>query len=236
MNMKKSLSLLVVAGLFIFLNACVKNVENTPPSKKTYVGMMHMAPWSPSVEVYFNDSKVSQAVAPGVSSQLYEPFEPKSYQVKFKKGGSDSLVASLPAETYDSLKYYTLLLYNESQTSVKAFRIVDDYSMLTLNQAFIRFFHFSPNIGPVDFFVEAAKMSADRVYTDNLGNPSYNSFTAQQPGAYNITVKRTGTGETIAQAINIVFQQANAYTIYLSGLEGVIGNGGPSVKVIRAAQ
>ena len=236
MNMKKGLSLLVVAGLFIFLNGCVKGVENIPPTKKTYVGMMHMAPWSPSVEVYFNDSKVSQSIAPGVSSQLYEPFEPKSYQVKFKKGGADSLVASLPAENYDSSKYYTLLLYNESQTSVKAFRIVDDYSILNLNQAFIRFFHFSPNTGTVDFFVEAAKMSAARVYTDNIGNPSYSSFTAQQPGAYNITVKRAGTDEIIAQVHNIVFQAANAYTIYLSGLEGVIGVGGPSVRVIRAAQ
>ncbi len=234
--MKKSLSLLVLAGFILLMNACVKGVSSPPPKKKTYVNIMHMAPWSPAVEVYFNDLKVSQVVNPGVSSQLYEGFDPKTYAIKFKKASTDSLVASLPGEVYDSLKYYTLLLYNESQTSVKAFRIQDDYSNLTLTQAFIRFFHFSPNTGPVDLFIETAKASADRVYTDNLGNASYNAFTTQQPGGYNIAVKRSGTGETLATALNVVFQQGNAYTIYLSGLDGVIGVGGLSVRVIRAAQ
>jgi hypothetical protein len=238
MNMKKSLSLLVVAGFILMLNACVKGYSNdTPPTKKAYVNLMHQAPWSPAVEVFFNDVKVSQVVNPGVSTQLYEPFDPKTYTVKFKKAGSDSLVASLPAEVYDSLKYYTLLLYNESQTSVKAFRIADDYSVLTTTQAYVRFFHLSPNTtGAVDLFIETAKVTADRVYTDNLGNPSYNAFTAQQPGGYNIAVKRSGTGEILTQAFNVVFQQGNAYTIYLSGLDGVIGVGGLSLRVIRAAQ
>lgn len=233
---RKNVFLAVGALSFIIflLTGCLKDIENTPPSPKTYLSVMHMAPRAPSVEIYFNDTIASSAISAGAVSSAYTALVPKVLDIKFKKAGSDSLVAGIPSAFYDSLKYYTLLLYNVDSTHAGAIRIRDDYSVLTTDKAFYRFFHMSPDAGNVDLYFDNTLIAAGRNYADNTVSSYFNEFTALSPGTPTVYVKKAGSDSVLAQA-NVSFHAANAYTLYLKGLPGGTGNNALSVGVLQAA-
>lgn len=134
------------------MTSCLKSVENTPPKPLTFVSVLHLAPAAPDVDVYLNGTKSTNAPIPsGSFFSRYSALDPNVYAVTFKKGNSDSVVASIPAEPYDSLKYATLVLYNDPYgPGVKAVKIDDNFSQLNGNQTNFRFFHLAPGLMPVD--------------------------------------------------------------------------------------
>ena len=230
-------NMLLVAGALSFialLTGCIKDVSNTPPSPKTYISVMHLAPRAPAVQLYFNGTQASSAINPGVVSASYASLAPSAFSVDFKKASSDSVVANIPSDIYDSLKFYTLLLYNIDSTHARAVKIEDDFSMLTSDKAYFRFFHMSPDIGNVDLFFESNAVATGRQYVDNVTSNYYNEFNPITSNTYNIYVKKAGVDSVIATANQVLLSPGSAYTIFLKGIPGGTGGTALGVSVLQA--
>jgi hypothetical protein len=234
---KNNVLLLVGASLFItmLLSGCLKSTPNEPPKPMAYFSVMHLAPRAPSVEIYFNSEKASNPFTSGSFTDRYYEVDPGLFSLTFKKAGGDSVVASILPDRYDSLRYYTILLYNTPDTLVNAEAIYDDYSVLTSDKAYFRFFQMSPDIGDVDVFFNTDKVQSNRFYADNIfGSSSYNEFYPITNGTYNIYVKKAGVDSVIAQTSATLYN-TNAYTIFLKGIPGGSGNNALGVGVLQAS-
>lgn len=197
-------------------------------------------PPAPGVDVYFNDTKVSSnAFAAGSVSQTYSAVEKGDFSITFKKAGGDSVVASVPVDRYDSLGFYTIMVYNFTDGRASALRVEDDFSDLTLDKPFVRFFHASPSIsdlGPVDVYVDNTKITSQRTLADNEFNHYVNEFQASTAGYHRIEVKLSSNDSLVAKANSDVNLLAgNAYTIYLSGNVNGTGANLLTVGAVRAA-
>ena len=230
-------SVIVMIAAIVVLSGCIKSVDppqTTPP--KAYVSIMHLAPTAPSLDVFFNDTKVSNtAFAPGAVTSAYNAVDKGAFPIKFKKAASDSVVAEVSSAQYDSLNYYTLFIHNlQSGGAVKAVRIIDDFSSLTTDKPFYRFFHASPNTDAVDLFVDNVKIESRRMLADNTASESFNKFSGTTSGYHTIRVKLTGTETVIATLTDVDLLAGNAYTFYLKGLEGGSGTSQLSLGLLRA--
>ncbi len=231
----------VVALAGITLSGCLKASDPQPQPAQAYISILHLAtaPPAPAVEIYLNSEKASNSFAAGGISQTYSPIKRNAYTISFKKSGSDSLVASVPATQYDSLGFYTIVLYNRPNGHADAVLVEDDFSGLSLDKVFVRFFHMSPsisNLGPVDVFMDNTKISEQRSLADNEFNTSFNQFRTATTGYHSFTVKPTGKDSVIATTSSDVSLLAgNAYTIYLAGNTGGTGANKLSVGILRAA-
>ncbi|MEP7376402.1 MAG: DUF4397 domain-containing protein [Chitinophagaceae bacterium] len=234
---RSGLAMVTIAMIF---SGCLKSPESqAPPTAKTYISIMHLAPTAPALDVFFNDERVStNSFDPGAVTPRYNSIDKGSFSVKFKKGGVDSLVAQVPLALYDSSKFYTLFIYNQQANGVaNAVRIKDDFSDLISNSTkpYYRFFHGSPNTGAVDFYIDNVKLENGRAAADNAANELLNKFLATTSGSHSVQVKLTGT-DTVVASLNLVDLLAgNAYTFYLKGLDGGTGLNELSIGVLQAA-
>ena len=213
----------ILAFVSVGLSGCIKEANSSTVSPKTYISLLHLAPWAPAVEVYFNDKQASSAIGTGTVASSYSALDPGVYAIGFKKAGSDSVVASLSTSLYDSSEYSTLLLYNLDSTHVGAVKIADDYSVLTTDKSFIRFFHLAPELDDVDLYLDGTLVSSGRSYADNVSIGYYNQFSGITPGTFTLTVKKSGADSVISQLSSVTLSQGNAFTIYLRGKKSGTG-------------
>ena len=227
-------------GLILILafgmSACKKSNIPAPPAARTYISVLHLAPTAPSLEIFFDNTKVSSnPFTAGAVSAAYNPVDPGNYSITFKKASSDSVVANLPSFRYDSLHYYTILVYNlQANGPAQAFRMEDDFKNVTLGKSFYRFIHASPNTGPVDFYIDNTKNQTGRILADNTGQISFNDFLETATGFHNFQVKLAGTDSTIASQANVELLSGGVYTIYLKGLSKGSGASQLSLNLLRA--
>lgn len=229
-------SALFAIAAFI-LSSCLKAVETTPPKAQTYISLLHLAPAAPAVDVYLNNTKSTSTPVPsGTFFNRYSALDPDIYAVVFKKGNGDSVVASIPADIYDSLTYSTLMLYNDPFGSggVNAIRIEDDFTNFSQTQTNYRFFHVSPGLMPVDVYLDNNKVASNREYVDNVPNSFYNVFQQRDPGFFLLSIKKAGSDSTIFQT-NTQLAGGQAYTILLSGTPGGTGEHALAVDVLQAS-
>ncbi|HKH59690.1 MAG TPA: DUF4397 domain-containing protein [Flavitalea sp.] len=218
------------------MSACTKSNIPAPPAARSYVSILHLAATAPSLEVFFDNTKVSSnPFTPGAVSAAYNPVDRGNFPIIFKKAGSDSVVANVPSVMYDSLHYYTIFVYNlQANGPVQAFRIEDDFRNVTLSKSFYRFLHASPNTGAVDLYIDNTKNQTGRILADNTGQVSFNNFLETATGYHNFQVKLAGTDSTIASQANVELLSGAAYTIYLKGLSKGSGSSQLSLNVLRA--
>lgn len=218
------------------LSSCLKTVESTPPKAQTYISLLHLAPAAPAVDVYLNNTKSTSTPVPsGTFFQRYSALDPNIYSIVFKKGGGDSVVATIPADIYDSLSYSTLLLYNDPNgNGVHAVRIEDDFSQFSNTQTNVRFFHVSPGLMGVDLYFDGNIVASNRQYADNTINGFHNVFQVRDPGVFNIQVKKAGSDSTILQT-SATLSGGQAYTILLSGVPGGTADHTLAVDVLQAS-
>ncbi len=241
--MKKGKTGILVSGitaivLLFTLSSCLKSVD--PPQQepaKAYISIMHLAPTAPSLDVFFDTKKVSSsAFAPGNVTVAYNAVDKGAYSIIFKKAGADSVVTAVTPSQYDSLNFYTLFIHNvQTNGPVAAVRIRDDFSNLTNNKPYYRFFHASPDTDAVDLYIDNAKVESNRIHADNVFSSTYNSFLATTSGYHNVQVKLTATGTVIASADNVDLVPGNAYTFYLRGLSNGVGSSQLSLGILRAS-
>lgn len=231
-----SLTMAALSGIF---TGCLKSSNTPPPTPTTtYLSVLHLAPNAPSLDVYFNDTKVSTApLAPLNVTSRYNEVDKGTFSIKFKKAASDSAVADIPSALYDTLEYHTLLIYNlTANGAAKAIRIKDDFSNVfaNLTKPYYRFFHASPNTGAIDLYINDVKVESGRFFVDNASHDPFNKFTATISDFLKIEAKPAGSNTAIATLNNVNMQNGNAYTIYLKGLDGGTGNNQLSLGVLVA--
>jgi hypothetical protein len=233
-------ALLSTVILSSVLTGCLKSSDSPPQvSTVTYLSLMHMAPNAPSVDVYFNDTKVSSAPLAALNTTpRYNAVDKGTFSIKFKKASLDSTVAEIPTALYDTLEFHTLLIYNlVANGPAKAISIKDDFSNVLGNptKPYYRFFHTSPNTGNVDLYINDVKAESGRFFADNASHDPFNKFTATTSDFLKIEVKPAGTSTAIATLNNVYMQNGNAYTIYLKGLDGGTGNNQLSLGLLVAS-
>jgi hypothetical protein len=213
----------ILAFVAVAMSGCLKQSASSTATPKTYISLLHLAPWAPAVEVYFNDKQASSAISAGTVASSYSALDPGVYAIGFKKAGGDSVVASLGTSLYDSSEYATLMLYNTDSTHVAAAKIADDYSILTTDRSYIRFFHVAPEIQDVDLYLDGNIVSSGRSYIDNVYSSYYNQFSPITPGTFTLTVKKAGADSVISTLSSVTLSQGNAFTIYLRGKKSGTG-------------
>lgn len=214
------LTILGVAMTAAVFSGCLKAGSNTNNNSTniSFVTLMNMAPYSSSTEVYFNGDKKTPAIPPGSYSTSYGQVAPGIYDIKFKVASADSTLAAIPSNFYDSLGFYTLILYNpHSNSAVNYIRVVDDFTTLSMTGANYRFFNLCPDAPTVDLYLNTTVVQPGRSTGDNASGSYFNSFVPVTAGAYSLTVKKSGSDSVIATIPSVGFQQGNAYTIFLQG-------------------
>lgn len=234
----KNLLRFVSVFLFVCLfgTGCIKSTTPQPIAAKTYISVMHLAPTAPSIDVFFNTNKVSSnAFTPGAVSAAYNALDKGLFAITLKKAGTDSIVATIPSMPYDSLRFYTILVYNLFRNGpAEAVQIEDDFSRLNISKTLFRFFHASPDLGGVDLYIDNSKIQTNRRLADNAGQATLNNFEEGIIGFHSLQVKLTGTDSVVASRDNVEFLAGNAYTLYLKGLGGGTGNNALRLEILRA--
>ena len=203
---------------------CAKTGSSFTSSSVTYVSVLHMAPYAPATDIYLNGTLSSPVggIAPSSSSNKYSALQPGNYDIQFKKTGTDSLMADIPASSYDTLHFYTIILYNTSAGGglVRAAKIADDFSTISATSANYRFFNLSPDAPKVDFYLNGTAIQTSRTSMDNLGYLGYNSFQQASAGLSNsLQVKVWGTDSVLASLNNVDLEAGGVYTVFLSGIK-----------------
>lgn len=224
----------ILGVLSVGFAGCVKSNSVSTNTVATFVSAMNLAPYAPSTEIYLNGSKSTVAIPPGGYTTAYSRLNPAIYDVQFKVAGSDSLLAQIPASLYDSVRFYTLILYNRTAGgAASAVKIADDFSNITTASGFYRFFNMCPDAPNVDLYLNTTKSESSRSIADNVGYQSLNLFKPLNPASYNIQVKLAGTDSVLATMNDFNPAAANAYTLFFSGKVNSTTN--PlAVKVLRA--
>lgn len=233
--LRSAIAAVALAGV---LSSCLKSDDDsTPAAPQAFISIMHLAPTAPSLDIFFDNTKVSaNPFAPSTVSSAYSAVDRGAFSIQFKKAASDSLVAEVPRAQYDSLKFYTLFIYNlQANGPARAVRIIDDFSALTPDKPYYRFFHASPNTGDIDLYLDNVKIESSRMLADNTANGPLNNFLETTLGHHTIDVRLAGSQTVIATLTNVELLAGNAYTFYLSGLNGGIGASGLTLGVLRAA-
>ncbi|HEY4107804.1 DUF4397 domain-containing protein [Puia sp.] len=223
--MRKSLkipgcSILCLAVLAFAWTGCSKAGSSTTVSAVTYLSLIHAAPYAGASTVYLNDTLITQStgISTGAFSPKYGTIRPGSYAVKFKKAGVDSLFDQLGASSYDTLNFYTLLLYNDANKAAHAMKIFDDYSgVANSGSSYYRFFHLAPDLPAVNVYFNGTKMEFNRTSADNAISSGLNAFQPIQPGSYVVAVKDARTDSLIVQSPGINMMSGNPFTIWVTG-------------------
>jgi hypothetical protein len=194
----------------------------------TYLSLINEATYSGATSVYLNDTlaTTSGGIAAGTFSSKYGTIRPGNYEVKFESVTSGNLLSEIPASDYDTLNFYTLILFNTAGgAATQSIKVSDDFSTLSSTNANYRFFNLSPDEPKVDLYLNSTIVSSNRAIADNAYNTLYNSFGPIAAGTYSITVKAAGKDSVITTlGQNVVMTNGNAYTIFLGGNIGSSSN------------
>jgi hypothetical protein len=201
--------------------ACTKSGVSVTSAGVTYVSVMNLAPYAPTVDIYLNDTLVSPpgGIPTGDYSTQYGRLKPGTYDVKFKKTGTDSLIDEIPASSFDTTNFYTLVLYNTQPGGgpAHAIKIHDDFSMVSPASANYRFLNLSPDAPRVDLYLDSTISQTGRTPADNASNLSLSTFQPIAPSTYNLRIKLSGTDSVLASLNAIPLTAGNVYTIFLGG-------------------
>lgn len=206
-------------------SGCSKAVPpaNTTAPPTTYVVFMDLAAWSDSTEIYLNNLKVTSPVAPGGFNSTYEHLLPGVYDIQFDVAGTDSVLANIPSSSYDSMNFYTVILYNNDTTAktASAIKILDDFTQVTTQYTYFRFLNFCSSLPPVDVYLAVGQgqpvMVESAVAANSPGNPLFQQLS---PETYTIQLKKAGTDSVVFTSYANLFEAGNAYSIIFCGRLG----------------
>jgi Domain of unknown function (DUF4397) len=226
--MRKSTRNFVTAAAFLVIlvamgAGCSKTGSNITSTPVSYLSLINEAIYSSSLDVYLNDTLATApaGIPAGNYSNTYGTIRPGNYTLKFAVVGSDSIVSQLSTSLFDTLNFYTVILYNNAGGgAVQSAKIQDNFSSISASNANYRFFNLSPNYPNVDLYLNTTVAQPGRTLADNVSNTVYNNFTSTSPGSYNVYIKKAGTDSVIASAANVALIGGNAYTIFLGGIIG----------------
>lgn len=186
----------------------------------SYVSVINEATYTGTAQVYFNNTliTVQQGISAGNFSSQYGAITPGTYDIKFVNATVDSTMGLLPQARFDTLNFYTLILYNlpGAGAASKAMKVWDDFSMVSTTGANYRFFNLCADYPNVDLYLNNNLVQSGRTTADNATDPTLNSFQSINAASYVITIKKAGT-DSVISSVNSGMLQGNVYTIFLGG-------------------
>jgi hypothetical protein len=230
---KSTRNFLSAASFLVILStwgmSCSKTGSSMSTTPVSYLSLINEASYSGAASVYLNDTLTTPAggIAAGTFSSEYGRIGPGYYNVKFTTASSDSLLSEIPSSDFDTLNFYTLILYNTAGgASAQSIKVWDDFSTISSINANYRFFNLSPDEPKVDLYLNNAIVSSNRMTGDNASNSLYNEFSPTAQGNYAVTVKSAGKDSVVATLgqQSVAMTNGNAYTIFLSGNVGSASN------------
>jgi Domain of unknown function (DUF4397) len=224
---RKFTFLAILLGFMLLQVGCSKTGTSLMTSPVTYLSLINASALSSNITVLLNDTAatVTGGIAPGQYSHKYGTVRPGTYDIKFETATSDSLLTEIPSFSFDTLNFYTLVVYTVPQTGVvRSTLFQDDFSTLSSTQANFRFFNLCSTHPDVDLYLNSTLVQQARTTADNVSNNSLNGFQTTTPATYTITAKVAGTDSVIVSAGNVSLGLGNAYTIFLSGVDGSASN------------
>ena len=143
---------------------------------------------------------------------------PGTYDVKFISATGDSLLGHIPGAVFDTLNFYTLILYNPpgAGSTAQAIQVWDNFSNISTTNTNYRFFNLCADYPNVDVYLNGSLVQQGRATADNAINSQLNNFQSISPGNYTVTVKMAGTDSVVA-SLNTGLTVGNAFTVFLSG-------------------
>ncbi|MRG45634.1 hypothetical protein GFS24_10935 [Chitinophaga sp. SYP-B3965] len=216
-------ALLAMVAVITGLSSCLKN-NVTPDAPSTVIYFINGSP-AFGMDLIFNSKKANSAPFT-FGASAGDQFAPANIKIDFTKTGTDSLLTSVTAN-FDTLQYNTIFLYGNSM--VKSYRVREDFSTISREKANVRFMNFVESATPVDFYINANKVSSGRYFEDFLGDVS---LQAQDAATVTVTVKDQA-GTELATLPNVNLLASNAYTIAYMGIPGQTGDKKPVINVYR---
>lgn len=209
------LLILVIGGA-----GCGKTGSSTTVNPVSYISVINEATYTGTTNVYFDNTLVTvqQGISAGTYSTQYGAIKPGSYDVKFVNSTVDTTMGLIPGATFDTLKFYTMILYNPpgAGSACQVMKIWDDFTSVSITNSSYRFFNLCADYPNVDVYMNNTLVQQGRTTADNAGNQTLNGFLSTTPGNYTITVKMAGTDSVVATTNTGLFQ-GDAYTIFLGG-------------------
>lgn len=216
--------------LAVAQQSCVKSASSVQTSTSTtvpafsFISVMNLAAYGDSANIYFNGSVYGKTYDIGSFSSSYFKLSSNIYDVQFKNASKDSLLADIPGSSFDSLGFYTIVLYNDSVNGIdKAAKIADNYSNIVADSAYYRFFNMCPDAPSIDLYINGTKIQANRTTADNIANPIFNNFQTFSTGYVTIEVKLSGSTIDLTSALTGTIVNG-VYTIFLDELHKASGN------------
>ncbi|WP_246197914.1 DUF4397 domain-containing protein [Chitinophaga agrisoli] len=197
-------------------SACLKD-DNTQPQRQAANILFVNGLVGTDLDIYDGTQKLNQSAFSLTKLLLHQPYA-GAYMFDFKKAGGDSLVGSTSAFQYDSLNYYTIVVYGQTPARVTALK--DDFTDAKGDKINYRFFHMSPNTDAVDLYLNDTRIDSNVVF----GGGFRNGFTALTSSLSNpkLVVKLAGTNTVIAENDDPAFTvgAGGVFTFLLTGLKG----------------
>lgn len=222
-------AMLALVVAFAGLSSCLKN--NTTP-QKPYTSLVFISgvPTAYAADIYINNTKAGSNLEYSTSGGFrYETIG--TLKLDFKKAGGDSLLATTTG-VYDTLDYHTHILYGQSPIDVYTIDEAYTFDELSTEKSNVRFFNLSPDLDPVDFYINDTKVSSSRQNMDFLGGV-YDSFVPTDAGTVTIRAKTAGTDTEIAVKTDVQLGRGFPHTIFLAGLKGNTGNFKPKIMLVN---
>jgi len=223
--MKSFLSIVTIAGMIIF-SSCLSTDDSTNPQQGAFL-LSNVSPDAPALSVSLN----SQGFGSGLSYGIYTPYFAQtagSYTITFANGTTTALSNSINIEVG---KYYSYFVI-DSFSKVKSAFIEDKIILPGADSVYIRFFHFSPNAGPLNFrdSVNATNLFSGRNFNDQV-NPSFTSFSRIKAGIY--TFQLTQPNNTVVATRQDTLAGGHVYTIFAKGFYGGTAEKVPGIGQIQ---
>ncbi|MGN7821186.1 DUF4397 domain-containing protein [Chitinophaga sp. 22536] len=213
-------------GGVIGFSSCLKQSDPTP-QRMNYTGAIINGAWLPSsLDIFNNGTKMNTSAAYKTAASAPFLDLPGVHTFSFRNlngTGLDSVT-----QQFDSLRYYTIITYNDGSQKFVAQRLTEDFSLLSNAKVNFRFLNLSPNAGPVDLYINAKKVLENQPFQINAAwnsaDPFNNSveYYVTLPGSTTPLVK--GTSRVTAGSTQVQFQPGYAYTIYLAGAKDSTGD------------
>ncbi|WP_212005856.1 DUF4397 domain-containing protein [Chitinophaga sp. HK235] len=212
-------------GGVIGFSSCLKQNDVTPPRMNYTAAIINGAYLPSSLDIFNNNGKMNTGPYKTGSSAPFQD-QPGVHTFSFRRTngiGLDSVT-----QQFDSTKFYTIITYNDAAKNFVARYQEESFAGLSNSKVNFRFLNLSPNVGPVDLYINKKKVASNQAFAPsapwNADDPYSGmvEYYVTLPGETTPLVK--GTSRQDAGATQVPFQAGYAYTIYLAGAKDSTGD------------
>lgn len=222
--MKRLFLVMTTIVTMVGFSSCLDNGDNTNPQQGAFL-LSNVSPDAPALNVSLNN----QSFGSGLGYGIYTPYFAQtagSYTISFSNGTATALSNSINIEVG---KYYSYFVI-DSFSKVKSAFVEDNIILPGADSVYVRFFHFSPNAGTINFRDSATKQNyfSTRNFNDQAGVSAFTSFTRAPKGIYTFQLVHPGSDSALASRKDTLVG-GHVYTIFAKGFSG--GTGGKELGI-----